>query len=139
MSTTVAPANFDLAWMTAWQDVVNSNPVIPVIGNRFNTDFLLGFGDKEYVVSVREGQVVGLTDELSGVSTVDTPWTFALRAPAETWEKYIQDPPPPMYNDIWAMAHPLHGNLKMEGDLLPLWQNLRSINHVLEAMRAVRV
>jgi hypothetical protein len=124
--------------MTAWQNAVNSNPVIPVIGKRFNTDFLLGFGDKEYVVSVREGQIVGLTDELR-VSTVDTPWVFALRAPAETWSKYIQDPPPPMYNDIWAMAHPLHGNLKMDGDLLPLWQNLRSLNHILEAMRAVRV
>ena len=120
------------------QNVVNSTPIIPVIGKRFNPDFLLGFGDKEYVVSVREAQIVGLTDELR-VSTVDTPWTFALRAPAETWAKYIQDPPPPMYNDIWAMGHPLHGNLKMDGDLLPLWQNLRSLNHVLEAMRAVRV
>jgi hypothetical protein len=138
MSTTVAPAAFELGWMTAWQEAVNSEPILPVIGKHFNANLLLGFGEKEYVVSVREGRIVNLTDQLR-VSSVDTPWQFALRAPAETWAKYIQDPPPPMYNDIWAMAHPLHGNLKMDGDLLPLWQNLRSLNYMLEFMRRVRL
>jgi hypothetical protein len=137
--TTVAPANtFNLEWMSVWQDLANREPVIPVIGQRFNADFLLGFGDQEYVISVREGRVIHLTNQLR-VAQLETPWQFALRAPRETWERYIQDPPPPMYNDIWAMAHPLHGNLKMEGDLLPLWQNLRSLNHLLELMRRVQL
>ena len=55
-------------------------------------------------------------------------WQFALRAPASSWNKFVEPVPPPMYNDIWAMAHPLHGKLKIEGDMKIFWQNLRALD-----------
>jgi len=66
-----------------------------------------------------------------------TPWSFALRAPADSWDKFTLRVPPPMYNDIWAMAHPLHGRLKMDGDVKVLWQNLRALTWMLDRMREV--
>jgi hypothetical protein len=42
-----------------------------------------------------------------------------------------------MYNDIWAMAHPIHGKLKIEGDTKPFWQNLRALSWMLAIMRQV--
>jgi len=124
---------FDSQWMNAWQDMVNQDPTMKIIGRYFTTDFLLGFGDKEYLVSMRQGSIERITDQLS----IETPWSFALRGPRESWEKFIQRVPPPMYNDIWAMAHPLHGRLRMDGDVKVLWQNLRALTWMLNRMREV--
>ena len=126
---------FESQWMNAWQDTVNQDLTMKVIGRYFTTNFLLGFGEKEYLVSMHQGNIERITDQLS----IETPWTFALRGPQESWEKFIQRVPPPMYNDIWAMAHPLHGRLKMDGDVKVLWQNLRALTWMLDRMREVQV
>ena len=42
-----------------------------------------------------------------------------------------------MYNDIWAMAHPLHGRLTLEGDQMVLWQNMRALCWALDRMREI--
>lgn len=127
-------AEFDSRWMNAWQDEVNNDPALSVFGKYFTANFLLGFGDKEYLVSVREGRIERVTDNLSA----DTPWSFGLRGPRETWEKFVQQVPPPMYNDIWAMAHPLHGSLQVDGDVKVLWQNIRALMWMLASMRQVQ-
>jgi hypothetical protein len=127
-------AEFDSQWINAWQDEVNNDPALSVFGKYFTANFLLGFGDKEYLVSVREGRIERVTDNLSA----DTPWSFGLRGPRETWEKFIQQVPPPMYNDIWAMAHPLHGSLSVDGDVKVLWQNIRALMWMLASMRQIQ-
>ena len=48
----------------------------------------------------------------------------------------MQPEPPPMYNDIIAMSHQLHGRLKIEGDVKQLWQNLRAFTWALDLMRS---
>jgi hypothetical protein len=126
-------AEFDSQWMNAWQDEVNNDPTLPLIGKYFTTDFLLGFGDTEYVVSVRRGRIERVTNNLG----IETPWSFALRAPSESWEKFTQKVPPPMYNDVFAMAHPLHGSLQMDGDVKVLWQNIRALTWMLARMREI--
>ncbi len=126
-------AGFDSQWMNAWQDVATGDPTLPLIGRYFTTDFLIGVGEKEYLVSVREGRIERITDNL----TIETPWSFALRAPEDSWEKFTRKVPPPMYNDIWAMAHPLHGSLQMDGDVKVMWQNIRALAWMLERMREV--
>lgn len=126
-------STFEPAWMNAWQDAVNRDPAMPVIGRYFDTDFLIGFGDKEYVVSVRSGNIERVTDSL----TIENAWSFGLRGPEESWRKFIQRVPPPMYHDIWAMAHPLHGRLRMDGDVKVLWQHLRALTWMLDRMREV--
>jgi len=127
-------AEFDSQWINAWQDEVNNDPALSVFGKYFTADFLLGFGDAEYLVSVREGRIERITDNLSA----DTPWSFGLRGPRETWEKFVQQVPPPMYNDIWAMAHPLHGSLSVDGDVKVLWQNIRALMWMLASMRQIQ-
>ena len=126
-------AAFDSRWMNAWQDTVNGNATMPRIGRYFTTDFLLGIGEDEWVVSMREGRIERITDNLS----IETPWSFGLRAPRESWENFVLKIPPPMYNDIWAMAHPLHGRLRMDGDVKVMWQNIRALMWMLADMRQV--
>jgi hypothetical protein len=126
-------ALFDSRWMNSWQDTVNSDTTLHRIGRYFTADFLLGIGDEDWVVFMREGRIARITDSLS----IETPWSFGLRAPRESWEKFVQRIPPPMYNDIWAMAHPLHGRLRMDGDVKVMWQNMRALTWMLADMRQV--
>lgn len=126
-------AVFDAAWMEGWKTLVNQDAVIKIIGKHLTATVLFAFGDTTYVVSYVGGRITRIDDQLGPEST----YAFALRGPAQTWEKFVQPIPPPMYNDIWAMAHPLHGRLQIEGDVKVMWQNLRAFTWTLDFMRKV--
>jgi hypothetical protein len=127
-------AAFDARWMERWQDLVNQDSVTKVIGRHLSAEVLFEFGNTAYVVSYVNGTVARVTPNIGP----ETTYQFALRGPAETWGKFVQPVPPPMYNDIWAMAHPLHGRLKIEGDVKVMWQNLRAFTWTLDLMRNVK-
>ena len=124
---------FDLPWVQKWQEAVNKNGPMKWIGKHFTAQLLFGFGDKEYVVAFDKGKLTNFTDQLGPESC----YQLAIRGPAESWAKFCQPVPPPMYNDLWAMAHPLHGRATMEGDQKVLWQNMRAFFWALDRMREV--
>lgn len=127
-------AQLNKQWVEKWAMKVNEDKVLKVIGKFFTANFVIGIGEKDYLVKVRDGKIEMVTDEISPSMMG---WQFALRAPADSWSKFAEATPPPMYNDIWAMAHPLHGRLKMEGDTKVFWQNLRALAWMLGIMRQV--
>ena len=127
-------ALFDNRWMERWQNLVNQDSVMKIIGRYLTADVLLQFGEAAYVVSFAGGNVTRVAQNIGP----ETTYSLALRAPAESWSKFTQPIPPPMYNDIWAMAHPLHGRLKIEGDAKVMWQNLRAFTWALDLMRNVK-
>jgi hypothetical protein len=124
---------FDSRWMSAWQDVVNRDTTLPVIGKYFTAEIVLGFGNDEYLVSVRNGKIERITSNI----TTETPSDVAFRGPVESWGKYVQRVPPPFYNDLIAMSHPLHGKLRIEGNTKVFWQNIRALTWMFERMREV--
>lgn len=126
---------FDPGWVGAWQTVVNKDPTSALVGKYFVADIVFGFGAKEYLVSVRNGRIESVTNQI----TMETPADFALRGPEESWAKFVQRVPPPFYNDIIAMSHPLHGKVRIEGNTKIFWQNLRALTWMLERMREVAV
>jgi hypothetical protein len=125
---------FDAHWMERWRTLVNQDSVTKIIGRHFSADVLLEFGSAAYVVSFANGSMARIVHDIGP----ETTYQFALRGPLESWSKFIQPVPPPMYNDIWAMAHPLHGRLKIEGDVKVMWQNLRAFTWTLDLMRDVK-
>lgn len=132
MARYTTTAALDLDWFESWARRVNDDKVLRVIGRFFDARFVIGIDDRDYLVVVREGRIQKVSE---GLNTNMMGWQFALRAPAASWSRFVQPVPPPMYNDIWAMAHPLHGKLKIEGDTKPFWQNLRALFWMLDIMR----
>ncbi len=122
----------DADWIVAWAKKVNDDKVLRVIGRFFTANVVSGIDDKDFYIPVRGGKIEMIADEpnanLMG-------WHFALRAPMSSWSKFVEPLPPPMFNDIWAMAHPLHGKMKIEGDMKIFWQNLRALRWMLARMR----
>jgi hypothetical protein len=125
---------FDSSWIKSWQNLVNHDKVARLIGKHFTADVMLEFGEKPYVVSFLDGEIKKIQEEIGP----ETTYQLALRAPTETWDKFIQPIPPPMYNDIIALSHRLHGRLKIEGDVKVMWQNLRAFSWDMDLMRGVK-
>ena len=124
----------DLEWIERWARRVNEDRVMPRVGRFFNARFVLGVDDVDYLLHVRQGRVEKISE---GLEPSDFGYEFALRAPASAWSKFSQKTPPPMFNDIWAMAHPLHKQLHIEGNQLTFWQNMRAMHWMLSLMREV--
>ncbi len=134
MSRVGGRKSFDLDWIERWARCVNDDRILPVIGRFFTSRFVLGVDETEYLIEVRNGKIQRISE---GLTANDMGYDFGLKAPSSAWAKFSQQIPPPMFNDIWAMAHPLHKQLIIEGNTLPFWQNLRALTRMLSLMRQV--
>jgi hypothetical protein len=123
---------FDLEWVERWARQVNDDRRLPVIGRFFSGRFVIGIDETDYLIEVNKGKVQKIAE---GLAPNDFGFEFALRASSVTWGKFAQQIPPPMFNDIWAMAHPLHRHLRIDGNAMSFWQNLRALTHMLSLMR----
>lgn len=126
--------SFDLDWVERWARCVNDDRILPVIGRFFDGRFVLGFDDTDYLIVVRAGRIERIAESLT---PNDMGYDFGLKASSSAWAKFCQQIPPPMFNDIWAMAHPLHKQMTIEGNTLPFWQNVRALTRMLALMRQV--
>jgi hypothetical protein len=126
--------SFDLEWVERWARCVNDDRILPVVGRFFTNRFVLGVDETEYLVDVRGGRISRISE---GLAANDMGYDFALKASSSAWAKFSQRIPPPMFNDIWAMAHPLHKHLVIAGNQLPFWQNLRALTRMLSLMREI--
>ena len=105
-----------------------------MIGRFFTGRFVLGVDETDYLIEVsRERSSASPRASLRTTSAMIS----GCEPQARAWAYFSQPVPPPMYNDIWAMAHPLHNHLTIEGNTLPFWQNLRALTRMLSLMRAI--
>jgi hypothetical protein len=120
-------------WMERYRAVVNSDGPFKNVGKHCNVRFLLGIGEHDYLVIVERGRIAGITT--SGAFDFDANWSFALRGPEEAWAKFAQETPPPTYTDVVFMT--FNSRIKLEGNLLVFWQNIRALLWMFELMRKV--
>jgi hypothetical protein len=70
-------------------------------------------------------------------SPLETSYQFGLRASADTWRRMAEPVPAPMYHGIFAAN--ARRDLRFEGDLLPMMQNLRCFVRHIELLRQTGV
>ena len=90
--------------------------------------------DHTFVVRVVSGKVVEVAVD---PGPIDVPYQFAIRASADTWRNFGVPMPAPMYHGIWAAT--FQRDMKLEGDVLVLMQNLRCLTRQIELLRSVGV
>ena len=110
-------------------ELVNGDPVLVRRGRFLSTRFLVGVGETEYLVDIREGRI----ERVERGPFVMPSWRFALRGSAEAWRMFWQVVPPPGHHDLFALSK--RGLLAIEGDLHPLMANLLYLKDVLAAPR----
>jgi len=108
---------------------VNADAALVRRGRFVQTTFLLAVGPQDWLVTVDGGRIVGV---LKGPFVMPR-WTFALRAPAEAWERFWAAQPPPGFHDVFALIK--RRLLTAEGDLHPFMSNLFYFKGVLASLR----
>ena len=121
-TTTRAPAPAD--WARAFTEATDGDPEIQA----------LDMTDHTFVVRVVSGKVVEVAVD---PGPIDVHYQFAIRASADTWRNFGEAMPAPMYHGIWAAT--FQRDMKLEGDVLVLMQNLRCLTRQLELLRTVGV
>jgi hypothetical protein len=127
--TTAPPVE---AWAQSFQSASNDDPEIQAHGKFFSCAYLLDMTDHRFVVRVESGRVTGVAVD---PGPLDVPYQFAIRASAETWQGFGVPVPAPMFHGIWAAS--FQRDMRLEGDLLVLMQNLRCITRQIELLRTV--
>ena len=114
----------------ALQARVNNDEMLVRRGRYLTTAFLLEVGSTAWLISIFEGRIASVT---RGPFVMPSS-CFALRAPAEEWEKFWSMRPPPGSNDLMALIK--RRVLRAEGDLHPFMANLRYFKEALAKLRA---
>lgn len=111
------------------QKAVRKDPELAVVGKFFTCDLLLGSGEQRFLLRFREGDLAEIIPDPLPV----VPWRVAIKAPEETWKKFLQNPPPPEFHDIWAATW--LGHMTLEGDTKVLMQHHLAIWRTLKLLR----
>ncbi|KAA0075836.1 hypothetical protein CIW52_32770 [Mycolicibacterium sp. P9-64] len=130
--TTTAPPIAE--WVAALTKVNNADPEISAHGKYFTCSYLLDMETHTFVVEMHRGKIVDIAVD---PGPLDVSYQFAIRASADTWRNFGVPVPAPMYHGIWAAS--FQRDMKLEGDVLVLMQNLRCVTRQIELLRAVSV
>ncbi|MEZ5855637.1 MAG: hypothetical protein R3D67_13170 [Hyphomicrobiaceae bacterium] len=102
-------------------------------GRFLTCDFEIGVGPIPLLVRMVEGKVASIA---RGPFLLK-PWVFAIRAPAEVWEKFLEPMPAAGWHDLMALTKV--GRARVEGNLVPFMGNLQVIKDLLALPRAQQV
>jgi hypothetical protein len=120
------------AWADAFAEASNTDPEIQAHGKYFTCSYLLDATERSYVVEVQSGRVTNVAVD---PGPLDVAYDFAIRASAETWRGFGEPVPAPMFHGIWAAT--FRRDMRLEGKVLVLMQNLRCITRQIELLRVV--
>nr|WP_207890506.1 hypothetical protein [Rubrobacter taiwanensis] len=121
-------------WIEEFRRATDEDPEIQAHGKYYSCSYLLDMEEHSYLVKMHGGKVEEI---LVDPGPLDDRYQFALRASAGTWRKFGEEVPEPMYHGIWSAS--FQRDLKLEGDLLVLMQNLRCFTRQFELLRKTGV
>jgi hypothetical protein len=123
---------FTEAWLARFQQFLNADPEMAVIGDWFTLSMSLSCDEERRVLRFERGRLVQtiLTPKL------DAPCAFGFRANADIWRRFFSDPPEPLYHDVFAMLMRVPGFV-LEGDTLVAMQHARALHRAMRVMRTV--
>jgi len=111
--------------------MVDADPALVRRGRHLTVTFLVACGGRRIYLTIRDGRVADVDDQ----PALMRPYQFAIHAEAACWQRFWQAVPEPGYHDLLALTR--FGHARLEGELLPLMQNLQYIKDVLAAPRSV--
>ena len=112
---------------------VNANRALVRRGRWVTLTFVLGVDDMDYLIDVERGAIADVRPRRLQTQI----GVFAIRAARVTWQEHWRRYPRPDYHDIWSMLP--KGLARLDGDLVPLMQNLQYFKDVIASLRVEEV
>ena len=116
-------------WASKFKNLTDNDETIQCMGKYYTCSFLYDMTDRKVIVEMHDGKVKNVNTDPAPLD----PYDFALRASAQTWREFAKPVPKPMFHGIWAAS--FCEDLKLEGNLLVLMQNLRNFTVQFELLR----
>lgn len=120
-------------WAQRFSEASDRDQTIGAMARYFTCTFLWDMGTAKVIVEMIDGKVYRLNVDPAPMDAYD----FALRASPQTWREFARPIPAPMYHGIWSAS--FRRDLKIEGNILVLMQNLRNLTVQFELLRRVGV
>jgi len=115
--------------LTGLSSLVNADPALVHRGRWVDLTFTIGVGEVDYLITIKQGKIIKISQRKLQTTT----GRFSIRAEASSWRKHWQKIPQRDYHDIFAML--AKGLVKIDGDLLPLMQNLQYFKDLISKNR----
>lgn len=110
-------------------DLVNGDRRLVARGRYVDLEWLWQIDDVPYHIRVQHGLIV----EMLRGPVLMRSHRFAIRGPADSWERFWAPMPRPGFHDLFAMTK--NGRAAIDGELQPLMANLRYFKEVIAAPR----
>lgn len=119
-------------WLVRFQDRVNADPEMAVIGDWFTVAVSLSCGDRRCILRFERGALV----DVAVSPRLDVRCAFGFRASPDIWAKFFSPDPEPLYHDFFAMLMRVPGFV-LEGDTLVAMQHARALHRAMNVMRTM--
>jgi len=116
-------------WASKFKSLTDNDPTVQAMGKYYTCTFMYDMTDRKVIIEMHDGKVKNINTNPQPLDAYD----FALRASAQTWREFGQPVPRPMFHGIWSAS--FREDLKLEGNLLVLMQNLRNFTVQFELLR----
>ena len=117
------------AWARKFESMTNSDETIQSMGKYYTCSFIYDMEDVRVLIEMHDGKVKRIEINPGLIDACD----FVLKASAASWREFAKPMPKPMFHGIWAAS--FRKDLKLEGNLLVLMQNLRNFTVQFELLR----
>jgi hypothetical protein len=117
------------SWASKFKNLTDNDEAIQSMGKYYTCTFMYDMGERKVIIEMHDGKVKHINTDPGALDAYD----FALRASPQTWREFAKPVPKPMFHGIWAAS--FREDLKLEGNLLVLMQNLRSFTCQFELLR----
>ena len=124
----------DMEWMAAFQQRVNTDPEMAIIGDWFTVPISITFEHIRYILHIQHGRILDIIPSPG----LDVRCAFGLQAPVSVWRKFLSPEPEPLYHDFFAMLMRVP-EFQLEGDTLVAMQNARALHRMMNIMREMGV
>lgn len=116
-------------WASDFKSMTDNDQTIAAMAKYYTCTFMWDMSDKKIIIEMHDGQVKNINIDPAPLDSYD----FALRASAQTWREFAQPMPKPMFHGIWSAS--FRKDLKIEGNILVMMQNLRNFTVQFELLR----
>ncbi|HUG62632.1 MAG TPA: hypothetical protein VMP03_12350 [Methylomirabilota bacterium] len=120
-------------WANKFKTATDTDATIAAMAKYYTCSFMWDMGDAKVIIEMHDGKVKTINTDPQPLDAYD----FALRASAASWREFGKPMPRPHFHGIWAAS--FRQDLKIEGNVLVLMQNLRNFTVQFELLRKVGV
>lgn len=116
-------------WAGMFKILTDRDATIGAMAKYYTCKFMFDMGDAKFIVEMDDGKVKHINTAPAPLDAYD----FALRASPQSWREFGKPVPKPHFHGIWAAS--FREDLKIEGNITVLMQNLRNFTVQFELLR----